>query len=67
MESLYLANMLREFDVARRFGQGMDFRKIAEELHISPVTVRNHLQAIYAKLGISNKVEMARIIIEAEG
>lgn len=57
----------REFDVARRFGRGMDFRKIADELHIAPVTVRNHLQAIYSKLGVDNKVEMARIIFEAEG
>lgn len=56
----------REFDVARRFGRGMDFRKIAEELYIAPVTVRNHLQAIYGKLGVSNKVEMARMILEAE-
>lgn len=56
----------RELEVARRFGRGMDFRKIANELHIAPVTVRNHLQAIYDKLGVSNKVEMARIIFEAE-
>lgn len=56
----------REFDVAKRFGQGMDHRKIADELNIAPATVRNHLQAIYAKLGVSNKVEMARIIFSAE-
>lgn len=52
--------------MARHFGQGMDHRKIADELHIAPATVRNHLQAIYAKLGVSNKVEMARIIFSAE-
>lgn len=56
----------REFEVARRFGRGLDHRRIAEELHISPATVRNHLQAIYAKLGVSNKVEMSRLILEAE-
>lgn len=56
----------REREVAMRFGQGVDFRKIAEELNIAPATVRNHLQAIYATLGVSNKVEMARIILEAE-
>ncbi len=56
----------REFEVAKRFGQGMSYRKIADELHIAPVTVRNHLQAIYATLGVSNKVEMARMIFEAE-
>lgn len=56
----------RELEVARRFGQGVDFRKIADELNIAPATVRNHLQAIYATLGVSNKVEMARIILESE-
>ena len=56
----------REFEVARWFGRGVDHRKIAEELHIAPATVRNHLQAIYAKLGVCNKVEMSRVILEAE-
>ena len=57
----------RELEVAMRFGQGMDYREIADELHIAPATARNHLQAIYAKLGVGNKAEMARIIFEAEG
>lgn len=57
----------REHEVARRFGQGKDFRKIADELNIAPATVRNHLQAIYSTLGVNNKVEMARIILESEG
>ena len=56
----------RELEVARRYGQGVDFRKIADELNIAPVTVRNHLQAIYAALGVNNKVEMARIVLDAE-
>ena len=56
----------RELEVAIRFGQGVDFRKIADELNIAPATVRNHLQAIYATLGVNNKVEMARIVLEAE-
>ncbi len=56
----------RELEVARHFGRGMDYRKIALELNIAPATVRNHLQAIYSTLGVSNKVEMARIMSEAE-
>ena len=56
----------RELEVAKRFGRGMDYRKIADELHIAPVTVRNHLQAIYATLGVSNKVELAHLIFESE-
>ena len=56
----------RELEVARHFGRGMDYRKIALQLNIAPATVRNHLQAVYSTLGVSNKVEMARLIIEAE-
>lgn len=56
----------RELEVAGHFGRGMDYRKIAVELNIAPATVRNHLQAIYATLGVSNKVEMARLLIGAE-
>ncbi|HUX90253.1 MAG TPA: LuxR C-terminal-related transcriptional regulator [Gallionellaceae bacterium] len=52
--------------MARCFGLGIDYRKIAEELNIAPATVRNHLQVIYAALGVSHKVDMARIILEAE-
>ena len=56
----------RELEIARHFGHGMDHRSIAHELHISPSTVRNHLQSIYSTLGISNKIEMALIILDAE-
>lgn len=53
---------LREHDVAALFAKGADFRAIADTLHIAPTTVRNHLQHIYAKLGVSNKMEMARLM-----
>jgi DNA-binding CsgD family transcriptional regulator len=51
----------REVDIARRFGLGMNYQDIATELHIAPATVRNHLANIYTKLGVSNKVELARL------
>lgn len=51
----------REAEIARRFGLGSNYRQIAGDLHISPATVRNHLANIYAKVGISNKVELARL------
>ncbi len=52
----------REHDVAALFAKGADYRAIAEALHIAPVTVRNHLQNIYTKLGATNKIEMARLM-----
>jgi DNA-binding CsgD family transcriptional regulator len=52
----------REHDVAALFAKGADFRAIADALHIAPATVRNHLQHIYSKLGVNNKMEMARLM-----
>lgn len=52
----------REYNVAELFAGGADYRTIADFLHISPTTVRNHLQNIYAKLGVSNKIGMARLM-----
>ena len=52
----------REHDVAALFAKGADYRAIADTLHIAPVTVRNHLQNIYSKLGVTNKIEMARLM-----
>ncbi|MBU1237576.1 MAG: LuxR C-terminal-related transcriptional regulator [Gammaproteobacteria bacterium] len=51
----------REIDIARRFGLGLNYQDIAAELHISPATVRNHLTNIYGKLGVANKVELAKL------
>lgn len=56
----------RERDVARLFAEGADYRAIADALHIAPTTVRNHLQKIYAKLGVTNKIEMARQVLDDE-
>lgn len=52
----------REHDVAALFANGADYRAIADSLRIAPATVRNHLQHIYAKLGVASKIEMARLV-----
>lgn len=48
----------RERRVAELFAGGATYREIAEQLHRSPSTIRNHLQSIYLKLGISTKAEL---------
>lgn len=35
-----------------------NYRKIAEKLHITEHTVRNHLTSIYGKLGVINRLEL---------
>lgn len=49
----------REAQVARAYAAGLGFRAIAAELGISPHTARNHIGAIYRKLGVGSKLELA--------
>ena len=48
----------REKQIIRLIGQGMQNHAIAKELSISEVTVRHHLTSIYAKLDVSNRLEL---------
>jgi PAS domain S-box-containing protein len=53
----------RERDVLSRLMAGSRVATIATEMFISPVTVRNHLQSIYKKTGVSSQaalIEMGR-------
>lgn len=47
----------RERQILKLLAEGLDTRALAKTLHISHVTARNHIQHIYAKLGIHNRVE----------
>lgn len=51
----------RERDVAARFARGHSHKDIARDLELSPATVRHHLKSAYAKLGIHEKTELARL------
>jgi DNA-binding CsgD family transcriptional regulator len=48
----------REAEIADLAARGMSNRSIAEHLFISKRTVDAHLDHIYAKLGISSRVEL---------
>jgi DNA-binding NarL/FixJ family response regulator len=49
----------REIEVARAIARGRTNQEIASELFISLSTVKNHLSAIQARLGMRNRVEIA--------
>jgi two-component system response regulator DesR len=51
----------REIEVLRLAKRGLPNPQIAQALHISPGTVRNHLSAIYRKLGVHNRHEALQI------
>ena len=47
----------RELDVLRLMTEGPNTAAIAERLHLSRATVRNHAQSIFAKLGVHSRLE----------
>lgn len=56
-----------ELKVARLFAQGATSAAVARQLHLSPLTVRNHVTAIYQKLGIHSKAELVRTMARLDG
>lgn len=45
----------REIEVLEVAAEGTDVRELAEQLAVSPSTVRTHLKNTYAKLGVHNR------------
>ncbi|MDO8478718.1 MAG: LuxR C-terminal-related transcriptional regulator [Candidatus Rokubacteria bacterium] len=47
----------REFEILRLMAAGANTKVLAERLHVSPATVRNHAQNIFAKLDVHSRLE----------
>lgn len=56
----------REWDVARFVAQGMTNSEIAESLYLSPTTVKTHLSSLFAKLQVTNRVQLAIHVLERD-
>jgi two-component system response regulator DesR len=54
----------REVEILRMAQRGLPNPQIAQALHISPGTVRNHLSAIYRKLGVHSRHEALQVAEE---
>jgi DNA-binding NarL/FixJ family response regulator len=50
-----------ELTVARLVAEGLTNREVAERLFVSPHTVSSHLRHVFSKLGITSRVELARV------
>lgn len=48
----------RELEVAQHFAAGSDYKTIAQDLSISPATIKVHLNNIYIKLEINEKASL---------
>jgi len=47
----------RETEILEQLSKGLNYQKIAENLIISPATVRKHIENLYKKLQVHNKME----------
>ena len=52
----------REREIAVLAAAGLSSKDIADRLYLSPRTVNNHLQHVYAKLGVSNRADLAQAL-----
>jgi DNA-binding CsgD family transcriptional regulator len=55
-----------ELTVARLIAEGLTNREVAERLFVSPHTVSSHLRHVFSKLGITSRVELARVVRDYE-
>ncbi len=63
LKSLRLTN--REAEILLGIAQGKTNKAIAEDLYVSPLTVKTHLQRFYRKLGVESRAEaLSRALLE---
>ncbi len=54
----------REIEILQEISSGAHYNQIAEKLFISPKTVRKHIENIYSKLHVHNKVEAIQLAMK---
>lgn len=54
----------REIEVFLCIGEGLSDKEAAEELSVSPATVRTHARNVYSKLNVSNRAEVVKMAYE---
>jgi DNA-binding NarL/FixJ family response regulator len=56
----------RERQVAAGVSEGLTNAEIAGRLHLGVATVKTHVGSVFAKLGVTNRVQVARYVHDAE-
>ena len=51
----------RELEILRIVAAGSNTRTVADKLHLSPATVRNHVQNLFGKLSVHSRLEAVAV------
>jgi DNA-binding NarL/FixJ family response regulator len=54
----------REIEIAKLLGHGSANKEIAEELHLSVATIKNHVHSVLRKLQINRRSQVAKLLVE---
>lgn len=54
----------RELEILQKLVEGKDYKKIADELFLSPYTIRTHITNIYKKIHVNNKAQAVNLSIK---
>jgi DNA-binding NarL/FixJ family response regulator len=54
----------QELKIALLVAQGLTNREVAASLFLSPKTIEHHLSAIYRKLDVRSRTQLARLLAE---
>ena len=54
----------REIEVLEKLSKGENYNQISDNLFVSPSTVRKHIENIYRKLQVHNKIQAVRLAKE---
>jgi DNA-binding NarL/FixJ family response regulator len=54
----------RQIEVIKLVEQGLEYKQMAEVLHISPKTIHRHIQILFEKFQVHNKLELLKILFE---
>ncbi len=57
----------REWEVGRFVAQGLTNAEIAATLYLSQTTIKTHLASLFAKLHVTNRVQLAIRVLEHDG
>ncbi len=53
----------REKEVLELLVEGQEYKEIAQAMHVSPNTVRNHIAKIYKKLHVTSRTQAIRVFL----